>query len=480
MENNLISKKTAKSIFKVAVSNIVKLLTGVLVAFLLPKMMEVEGYGYYKTFTLYAGYIGLFQLGFADGIYLKFAGNDFKELDKCKFRLFLKVYFIYQLLISLLVGCFLGPLVPSDLCFIFICLAVYITVSNLFCFYQMISQITSRFSELSIVNTIQGVILALSVIVLWFIHKYNNSMISYMVYTIVFILIYSIQVLIYMYIYRDITFGKSASFKDNKKELLNLVKIGFPLMIANLCFSFVLTIDRQFVNILFDNTTYAIYAFAYNMLNLITTTLSAISVVIYPILKRSSGESIKYTYSILIFIIMIIVFAGQSVYFPLEWFINWFLPKYSESLPIFRIILPGIAMSCSISIVMHNYYKTENKEVSFFVRSLIILIISTLANLIAYNIFKTTISISIASVIVMLLWYIIIEIYFIRKYKVKWVKNMLYMISCISIFYIITGFMNWWLGLIVYLLNFIVLTLFLYGKELLKLKKFLKKEELSK
>lgn len=60
--------QSVKDILKVSASNVVKLLAGLLVAFVLPKIIGVADYGYYKTFTLYATYVGLFHLGICDGI----------------------------------------------------------------------------------------------------------------------------------------------------------------------------------------------------------------------------------------------------------------------------------------------------------------------------------------------------------------------------------------------------------------------------
>ena len=56
-----IKSKTIKDILKVTFSNACILLSGILVGFLLPKIIDQVDYGYYKTFTLYIAYIGLFQ-----------------------------------------------------------------------------------------------------------------------------------------------------------------------------------------------------------------------------------------------------------------------------------------------------------------------------------------------------------------------------------------------------------------------------------
>lgn len=459
-------KRTIKDIAKVTFSNVIKLLSGILVGFLLPKIIGVTDYGYYKTFTLYATYVGLFHFGFSDGIYLKYGDKNFEELDKSRFRLYTSFLFFLEVGVSLVSALVFSLSLHGELRLIFVCLAVYMLSTNIINYYQIISQITKRFNELSTRNIIQSLMTCLSVIILWIVHKCSGDLLSYRIYTIIFTSIFVVLAVWYAITYKDLTFGKKESFKGNWKTLFSFFVIGFPLLIANLCSSFILAIDRQFVNVLFDTDTYAVYAFAYNMLALITTALSAISTVLYPTLKRTNRETLKYNYPFLVETILIFVFACLLVYFPLLAFVPWFLPKYVDSLPIFRIILPGLAVSSTITIVMHNYYKTENKELMFFIKSIIILVLSFVANLIAFFVFKTTISISVASIIIMVIWYFLVEEYFIRSYKVKWLKNALYMFLMAISFYLITIWDNWWATLLIYFACFIVITFSFFWKDI--------------
>ena len=74
-------RSVVKNIVSVALSNIITLLAGVGVGLLLPKLLEVEDYGWYKTFTLYVTYLGFAHLGLLDGIVLEYGGLDFDQLD---------------------------------------------------------------------------------------------------------------------------------------------------------------------------------------------------------------------------------------------------------------------------------------------------------------------------------------------------------------------------------------------------------------
>ncbi len=456
--------RTIKDVINVSISNLVKLFSGVLVGFLLPKIIGISDYGYYKTFTLYASYVGLFGIGIVDGIYLKYGGKSYHDLDRKKFRLFSKVIIVIQLLF-----CFLGIIVAlilfeDDLSFIFICVAVYLFVGNVTGYYQIISQITGRFTELSFRNIIYSVLTAISVLALWLAGRFFHLEISYRYYTFLYVAIFALLAIWYSYTYRDITFGKSSKLSNQLNEIACFIKSGIPLLIANLCSTLVLTLDRQFVNILFDNTTYAIYAFAYNMLALVTTATGAISTVIYPVLRNKSNDELIKQYPELISLILVIVFVCLLGYFPLCWFVDLFLPQYHDSLAIFRIIFPGLSISSAITIVMHNYYKIIGENMRYFIYSVLALFISTIANYCAYTIWKTTASISIASVFTLIVWYIIVERYFVKRFKIPWVKNILYLVTMLLAFYVITGTSNYYIGFIVHTLVSITIT-FLFNKK---------------
>lgn len=455
--------KTAKDIINVSISNIAKLLSGVLVGFILPKILGVEDYGYYKTFTLYATYVGLFHFGLSDGIYLKFGGENYEDLDKREFRFYTIVFCLIELIVSVILIVITVANLKNEYKFIFICLAVYLIFNNVTSYYQMISQITGHFKELSIRNIIQAFAITSIVLFLWTVQKQTSVDITYRIYTILYILTMAVLMVWYIGTYRDITFGE-ITYKWVNIPIL--IKIGLPLTIANLCSSLILTLDRQFVNVLFDTATYAVYAFAYNLLSLVTTATSAISVVLYPKLRRTDINELDSIYHVLIGLVLGFIFGCLILYFPLCIFIRWFLPKYEMALPIFRVIFPGLAISSAITIVIHNYYKIIGVNTRFFYKTIIILLLSCVANAIAYTIFKTTIWISIASIITMVIWYIVVEHYLIKNRDIKWKKNFTYMMSMMISFYFSTVMDNYYGSMIVYIVLFVALSYLFYRKQI--------------
>lgn len=464
------NKNTLKHIFEVALSNCTTILSGIIVGFIVPKLLSVEGYGFYKTFTLYTTYLGLFNLGIIDGIVLDYGGVDYQAIERpvfrCYFRWYLSVHVFFAILF-LLGGIFIAD---GEYKYIIIMLSINMIAVNLTGYFQQISQITQRFKEYSLRRILQSICNILIVVFMFLKYRVSGE-VSYKYYITAMVLVNIILTFWYIYTYKDISIGESMPMREKTSNIKHLIKIGFPLLFANLCSTLILTLDRQFVNVLFDTSTYAVYAFAYSMLALVTVATSAIATVLYPTLKRTTEETMKENFSLLVSTMLIIIFGMETLYYPLRMFIFWFLPKYTESLIIFRIIFPGIAISSTITVVMHNYYKALGQNLVYFKKSIVVLVLSALANGIAYFIFKTTISISIASIITMIFWYIYVERYFVQRYKYDGNKNMGYLIIMMIAFYGITAISNISLSAIVYVIAYLTITFLLFKTTLNDIKK---------
>ncbi len=464
------SKRTFSNIISVALSNCFTIFSGIIVGFIIPRILTVESFGYYKTFTLYVTYLGLFSLGIIDGIVLRYGGKDYDELDRPLFRGYFKWYTLINTIFSILF-IYIGIIYfDDDLRFILLMLGLDLLAVNISGYYQQVSQITMRFKEYSWRRILQSLGNILAVCILFGMYCFKKNA-SYELYVILLVFINILLSLWYIWTYRDISFGKSRNIRELRPDIAALIKSGFPLLVANLCSTLIITLDRQFVNILFDTETYAIYAFAYSMLALVTVAISAISTVLYPTLKRTTIDILVKQYKSYIAIIQIIVFACILAYFPLCMFIRWFLPNYESSLSIFRVIFPGLAINSTITIVMQNYYKAFGESVEYFKKSVMVLAVSFIANVVAYSISRTALSISVASIFVMIIWYLCVDQYFVKKFSYNRKRNFGYMLCMLCGFYLTTCINNDILSMIVYILCYVVITLIYHGNMLRKLKK---------
>lgn len=426
------SNYLAKNIFSVVFSNVIGLLSSIFIGFLIPKIMGELNYGFYKTFSLYSGYVGILHFGFADGIFLLYSGLNYNDLDKTKFRAFTRFFFSFQAVVALLI-CFISCLfITEDIGFILLFTGIYLFFANITTYYQFVSQATERFKELSIRNVLQAIFRFTSVLVLFILYKLRIfDLLYYKIYILVYVAITIFLAIWYFITYRDITIGPASSFKCVKTDIFSIFKVGIPLLIANISSNLILSIDRQFVNVLvgigkYTMSEFGIYCFAYNMISIISTIISAVAVVIFPFLKRIDQTKMNTYYKKSLFIILSVSSLCLLFYLPLCFVVKSFLPNYVTSLPVFKAIIPSVILSCSITVVTYNFYKAINVIKLFFIQTISVLLLSLASNFIAYFFFGTMISISYASVFVLLLWFLISNIIIAVKLRVSVWKDLLF------------------------------------------------------
>ncbi len=425
---------------------------------------------------MYASYIGLFHFGFVDGIYLKYAGKKYEDIDKKKFTTFTHFLFATSAAISTIFAVVGFLFYGQQIGLILLFLGLDILATLMTGYYEYITQVTMRFKKLSFRSVLKCVFTISSVLILFILFKYANVTIYYYYYIIVVLVINYLLCFWYAFTYREITFAKGAKLKELKSEIFSMYKVGFPLLCSNLIGQFIFVVDQQFVNIYFDIDTYSAYAFAYSMINLITVATSAISTVLYPTLKKMNEDKVTGEYSKINAVLLIFISFCLTCYFVLVPFVRRFLGDYVPALETFRIILPGVLISSSISVIKYNCYKKFGKINNYFLKSLAVLGLAIVADLAVYYIFKTTNAISIVSLFVLLAWYVLSELYFIRKYRVHWIRNLIYMVLSIALFYGATFISNSWIGLAAYVLAYLILTLAVYNKDLIgSIKSFSKK-----
>lgn len=453
--------KVLNNILNVSFSKVISLISGIVVGLLLPKVLTVTNYGYLKIYTLYVAYTALLHFGFVDGILLKLAGKDYDSLDKIEVRTYTYFFCIFQCIIGGLLSAFSFFVKSNEYSFIILMLGINMIITNITTYYQFISQATLRFREYSNRNILAALFKILVVIFLFFIQFYTE--ISYKLYIIILNVIDIILLCWYFYTYRDITFGKRNHIINYSSSVKKIFKTGFILTVAYQTSHLVLSLDRQFVSILFSTETYAVYSFAYNIITLISTMISSLSVVCLPMLKKLHKDEIKTYYPIFLKSVTILVGASLVCYFPVEIFIKQFLPNYIQSLSYIKVVLPSLLFISCINVVMFTINKVLDRNLLFFKHSVIILIIGFILNYLGYLIGYDPIYISIASILTMAIWFIIEGISLQKCTEVGFIIEIIYMILlCVLFLFVVFNQFSNLLSAVLYFFIYVFITLVVY------------------
>lgn len=457
-------KNTLKSIAHVALSRGVSLLSSVAVGLLLPKILSVDGYGFFKIYTLYVTYTSLLHFGFADGILLRFAGKDYDSLDRPQLRAFTRFFLIFQFAISAVMSVS-GVFVPdSDYSFIITMLGINMMIINLTTYYQFLSQATQRFAEYSARNFISAVLKIVVVLTLFLGERAGWFEVPYQLYVIILNIIDGALLMWYICTYRNITFGGGARIASLKKEILSVFKQGIVLTVAYQVSHLILALDRQFVSVLFPTETYAYYSFAYNLVTMISTMISSLAIVLLPMLKKATKEFVSKHFSTVMTAVAVLVGASAVCFFPLVAFIGWFLPEYVGSVDYLKIVLPSLMYNACISVVMFTFCKVLDENFVFFRNGCVILAVGFTTNTAAYLLFKTPESISYASIITMAIWFLIEGRHIGAHVGAGVMKPFVYLTLLVCGFLATTLLIeSVWLGALVYIVYYLALTLAIYG-----------------
>ena len=79
---NTKAKTFLKNFSHTFAANAVTFLISALVVLVVPKRLGGDQYGYFQLYTLYTSYVGFFHFGWCDGMYLRYGGKDYHQLDK--------------------------------------------------------------------------------------------------------------------------------------------------------------------------------------------------------------------------------------------------------------------------------------------------------------------------------------------------------------------------------------------------------------
>ncbi|MFI3328906.1 MAG: hypothetical protein R3Y05_00315 [bacterium] len=363
-----INKKTI--VFLVA-SSMLGIILNLFVGFFLPLVVDYSNYSIYKTFTLYIGFIPLIHLGICDGVLINYRKKTLEELKKINFKKSIIMFSVVQ--IGLGLGLFLLLFNYIDQVFLMILLAIpFVNIST---YLKQIVILIDKFKVVSFLSIINKVILLLSILLLF---VTGND--TYLILVFASLITYLIQSIISIILIRKSLFDSSVNTLENI-SLKKAIIVGAPTLLSYIVATFLLGVDRIFVERFHTEYEYAIFSFSYSLITIILTVMDSLNVVIFSSMFKDEGDQkIKIFNNIGTFISFIFsicaIFAILII--PL---INIVIPKYNDSIPIFLILLPIVFLKVNYTSRYWPYLNSVNKQNKILLSNLVVLIISILLNI---------------------------------------------------------------------------------------------------
>jgi len=368
-------RKLTKGMFYVFIANMLNMLFNLITNFILPKFLSVDSYAAIKTFQLYVNYVGVFHLGFADDIYLKYGGKNFENITRDDLAVSLSTMRVFQILSSSVV--LLSAIVVQDK--ILMVFSISILPLNVTAYFRMLYQAVGEFKTYSVVtNFTTGLTFIANIILLLFINT-DNFMIYLQCYVLVNIIVWAV---LEVYFYR-ITGNKVKLVTFSIYEFKENIKLGFSLMCGNFA-SFLLTgMDRWFVKFTLNSVAFAQYSFAVSIENMLNLAVTPITIPLYNYFcKEKSKEKLKYIHRAVILFSVILI----SLAFVAEFVIEWILKDYLSSVKVIFLLFAAQAFQILVKAVYVNLYKVRKQQKCYFIKLIIVIISGFIFNIICFKV----------------------------------------------------------------------------------------------
>lgn len=449
-----------RGLIHIFLANMVYLVINIMNSFLLPKFLSIETYAILKTYTFYIGYAGFLSLGYADGMYLKYGGENISQVNFSDLSSSYKSFALLEIIVSSI--CAVMALFIGD--FILVAFSVGSFCINLIGYYKNFYQAVGEFRLYGKALNYQTLLLFIINIFLLFLFRIDDSRI--------YIIVQVVTAIVVM-IYLTIILEKKASFIQKGKLSLEQIKenisSGFTLMLGNFSSSIFTGLDRWFVKLLMTSIEFAYYSFAVSLENIINVFISPITISLYNVFCKN--KEITYIYKIkrltLLWGFLVITAA-----FPVKFVIKYYLIEYSNAIDIIFLLFATQAFYVVIKGVHVNLYKVKGQQKKYFILMIVMIVIAITLNIIIYFFLKDTEAFAIGTFLTAVIWFIYCEVEDrkINFHKKEYIAVILFLIA----YFTCSMIDNSVFGFLLYMLSYCIIVLFFMFDSLIYVLKTLK------
>lgn len=353
MQQKQIAKNIGFSVSAQAVSFAVSLLTGLVV----PKFIDEYQYAYWQAYILYVGYVGILHFGIIDGLVLRYAQYDYAQLDKKAVRSQFHILLILDSVIAVLVGVISQIVATGYMREVALYVAIGIVTKNLFTYSSYQLQMTNRIKHYAGVVVSQRFLYGLIVVALLLL-KVNN----FAWYCIADLFCDIVATAYALGCSKELYVGSDLERGAALKETIISASAGIFVLIANWSSNLLIGSGKMIVQWHWDELLFGKMSFAFSISNLFLTFVSAISIVLFPSLKRMKQKELPGLYIKIRSAVSPLLFVILLLYFPGNWILSKWLPKYQSSMVYLGILLPIIVYTTKVNLLTNNYLKAYRKE----------------------------------------------------------------------------------------------------------------------
>lgn len=444
-------KDIIKSFSYTISSNLISLIITSLVVLIVPKLIGVEEYGYWQLYLFYSSYVGVLHFGWNDGIYLRYGGKEYKDLDKkLMFSQFISLLILQSIIAAIIIfySLFVNE-INKD--FIIQMVAINLIIVNIRILFLYILQATNRIKEyakLTMFDRISYIIIILLMLAVG-IRAYKLMIIADL-FAKVLSLIFAI------YSCKEIINHKLSDFYFDYKETMLNISVGIKLMFANLASNLIIGVVRFGIERSWDVATFGKISLTLSISHFMMIFINAIGIIMFPLLRRTDRKKLPDIYGVARDILMPITLAILIFYYPLKMVLSEWLPSYSESLNYVALLFPMVLFEGKIALLINTYLKSLRKERTMLKINLITLGLSIILTVLTTIYLKSLTFSVLIIVIVQAFRAIFAEIYLSRVLGVNVIKDISLEVALTVVFVFSGWYIDSWISVLIYGLSYFI------------------------
>lgn len=351
--------KVVKNISYSFSANLLSLLISVFMVMFVPKLLSVNDYGLWQLFLFYYSYLGFMHFGWEDGIYLRYAGKRFEELQPKTFAGQFYGIILLQVVLAVTIS-IIGKIFVEDpdkrialICAIW--LAPFVNFNSL---CNFIMQITNRIKEYARLLVTERIIFFLGVLFFLVILRWNQF--CYMYASQVFAV--ASMSIAGAWLCRSLLIPHFDSFAAILQENYENISVGSKLMLANIASMLIIGIVRYGISMGWDVATFGKVSLTLGVSNFLMVFINSVSVVFFPIVKRMDEGKRAEVYISIRNALTFLLFAGLLGYYPVRYILSLWLPRYADSLKYMSVLFPVCVFESKVSLLINTYLKSMREE----------------------------------------------------------------------------------------------------------------------
>ena len=433
-------------------ANVVTMLISVIMTLFLPKILGVEEYSYWQLYLFYGTYIMYSSLGWCDGLYLKYGGKEYDNLNPKMISSQFWYLAIYETIFSIIFSGILMFFVEGiDKRFVLILAFISTTINILRYMLQYVLEATNRIREYSTIIITERLLFVGCVGICWLAHIDDYRFLVYSE-----VIARTIATLVGILYCRRVVFAKLLPCKEVLTESKDLIRGGYKLLCANLTSQLVIGIVRFAIENKWGTVQFGKVSLTLSMSNMLITCISAIGIVLFPTLRRTSEEKLPQIYMVIRTFIGVPSLAILMFYMPIKFILSMWLPQYAESLKYLAILLPMCVFEGRTQLLINTYLKTLRKENLILMVNILTVFISCVTTGISVYVFGNM-DVAVASIIVMMIFKCFVaEILISKLINVHIYKDTIMEIILTAIFIVGSWIIGGFTGLLLYIAAFII------------------------